>query len=149
MAESKRDFAADQRLCDKATAGPWIATDPPDDEYVLDADYMIVASSECSADTVFIAQSREGWPAALAEIARLQETYDGGFEELHCLQADIDCMKSAIGQLYKAFSRGKQVHGPIHRCLMAAGGLGILTEVSEDVDGEETAEADVGPEGAD
>lgn len=88
MAETKRDFSADRTMCDAATPGPWRRKHGNiyvDNEMVMrlppsprgygggDAsDYLEVRD----ANSVFIAEARSGWPAALDEIVRLRRGYD-------------------------------------------------------------------------
>jgi hypothetical protein len=78
MAETKRDFTettprnfeADQRICDAATAGPWFT----EWEGVCDRNNdAIIIEATSREDSRFIAEARTGWPAALAEIARLRK----------------------------------------------------------------------------
>ncbi len=69
MSECKRDFAADRKLCEAATPGPWkIDGDVP--TVVCGKDVMF--SADDKDDAKFIAAAREGWPAALDRIAELE-----------------------------------------------------------------------------
>ena len=66
-----RDFEADRKLCDAATPGPWESA-----VFVGSEVGAIKAGSAFTRDDIkFIAQAREGWPAALDEISRLIERY--------------------------------------------------------------------------
>ncbi|GIQ63547.1 hypothetical protein PACILC2_21150 [Paenibacillus cisolokensis] len=93
MTKGKRDFARDRVICEAATPGPWIArawTVPTNDQFNVgteDADLATfwqgkryagsreVSAEEARSNTVFVAEAREGWPAALDEIERLREDY--------------------------------------------------------------------------
>jgi hypothetical protein len=92
MTENKRDFAADLAICNAATAGPWVADKVGIvyDIFAEDGD-MIADILYEKNDARFIAEAREGWPAALAEIKRLKTSVDGWFAEANseALRADI------------------------------------------------------------
>ncbi|GGF87957.1 hypothetical protein [Paenibacillus abyssi] len=91
MAENKRNFAADQRICDAATPGPWTIegnnVDGPDTGYgeLRVATLSDTARREQTENARFIAEARTGWPAALAEIERLKaelESYPHAVDHL-------------------------------------------------------------------
>ena len=85
----ERDWEADRKLCEAATKGPWTHVKPYTTEVGwisrIDGAIRFTLASLTSqgeesrldlksahANGEFIAESREGWPAALAEIATLQ-----------------------------------------------------------------------------
>jgi hypothetical protein len=94
VSEPARDFAADLELCEAAPAGPWfdggldnftpdeftpvrVIQSPTDTllaEIGCDASTWAEARADKKAEAIaaFIAQAREGWPAALREIERLK-----------------------------------------------------------------------------
>lgn len=69
-----RNFDEDKRICDAATAGPWsFSYDDADDiHYLSNKRFPLCISVDSVVDARFIAEAREGWPAALAEIERLR-----------------------------------------------------------------------------
>ncbi|TCM89665.1 hypothetical protein EV294_112130 [Paenibacillus sp. BK033] len=66
-----RNFDEDKRICDAATEGPWRAVITAVRATSSIGHYR-VASDTTIQDANFIAEAREGWPAALAEIERLK-----------------------------------------------------------------------------
>lgn len=121
---TNEELAGMKRRVDGATAGPWFNSAyhvamkpdidggyPPNDASICetcDGEYI---ENYNKGDAEFIAHSRSDMPKLIAEVER---------------------MRTAITQLYKAYSRGKTLHGPIHRCLMSAGGYGELIGVDSD-----------------
>lgn len=69
----RRDFARDQRLCEAATQGPWTVRSSYYGVMRFDIrSSMFDIRLRNEANARFIAEAREGWPAALDEIDRLR-----------------------------------------------------------------------------
>jgi hypothetical protein len=71
-----RDFAADLAVCNAASSGPYRIATPT----YCGCNCVITGATRGDgklfpADIAFIKEAREGWPAALAEIARLQRQW--------------------------------------------------------------------------
>lgn len=104
MTQSKqRDFTEDQRICDAATAGPWESVDGGNYEVLVitrDPAHIhapvIAESIEVTFDARFIAEARTGWPAALAEIARLREVMDRASDMLPHYSAAYRLLQSTL-----------------------------------------------------
>lgn len=88
--EKSRNFIEDLRICSDVTPGPWKYVSEFDEpDRVFDSEEMYPIAElyyeNCENDAKFIAEAREGWPAALAEIKRLQ--------------AEVERMKVRIAEL--------------------------------------------------
>jgi len=96
----KRDFAKDRAICDSVKSEKWVA-----DGFLVYAIYSenegigIQTWDEKRAE--FIAAAREGWPAALDEIERLQKRHDRlvdaelrYVQEIEKLRAELDSHES-------------------------------------------------------
>jgi hypothetical protein len=68
-----RNFDEDKRICDAATGGPWIVRSSYYGGMNYDVQSKVFSLRLYREENArFIAEAREGWPAALAEIERLQ-----------------------------------------------------------------------------
>jgi len=72
-----RDLKKDLEICKDAARGPWNLNE---DLVVSDASNLAVVECDSTLDTIFISESREGWPhainraiAAEAEVERLHK----------------------------------------------------------------------------
>lgn len=104
--ENKRDFAADRAICDAATSGPWnirISYYGGMRYDVRSARFDLRLHNE--PDARFIAEARNGWPAALDEIERLTHLSDllrGQLAETTArLSEDVARMADEIERLRK------------------------------------------------
>ena len=76
----RRDFEADRKLCEAATKGNYVVSRRCLDALkveIIVADYQDKAewTSPTEHDAKFIYSAREGWPAALDEIERLNKAF--------------------------------------------------------------------------
>ncbi|MCD9024379.1 hypothetical protein [Cohnella silvisoli] len=77
MSVIRRNFAEDRRVCDAASHGPWLVAEGISTQIRqpnVSNRRRIVLPPDANGinDARFIAEAREGWPAALAEIERLR-----------------------------------------------------------------------------
>lgn len=115
MTETKRDFTEDQRICDEATDGPWewydrdyyVAVGRNGAEKVVDT---VVDESGVihRGDSAFIAEARTGWPAALAEIARLQAELDSERSMREAFAYDFEISQSQLEGVTERSVRRKE-----------------------------------------
>lgn len=102
-----RDLSKDLELCERAAAPPWLANE----QDVEDADGMPVLTYETvlpkgSENAQMIAESREGWPAALrralwaeAFIARHLDPLSHAQDKLEAAEAEIARLRDLVKQL--------------------------------------------------
>lgn len=98
-----RDFEADRKICDAATAGPWSTFDSM---WVIDSSTdsadVLVAECKRNYDARFIAEARTGWPAALDEIERLKKLLHAIMTDKHAavtmddLRTENECYRQAL-----------------------------------------------------
>jgi hypothetical protein len=72
---SERNWQRDMEICQRATPGPWKSVNEPEFDGNIEAPNLglCIAQGVRAHDKAFIAEAREGWPAALEKIRELEQ----------------------------------------------------------------------------
>lgn len=89
----ERNWQRDLEVCRQATSGPWRA------EVYARRVMPYICEHVDPVDARFIAEAREGWPAALEERERLEERVKELEEENARLQKEIAGLKEYVREL--------------------------------------------------